>query len=122
MKQLLKPIILVRLVLAALLLLAADVFVLPSVSEGLSNALLEAMSSGLAILGSRVGGTAETIADGRTGLLFDRDDETGLKAAVGRLENEKGLAARLGLAARAEVEERYAMESVIARLEVLYRA
>jgi glycosyltransferase involved in cell wall biosynthesis len=100
---------------------AADVFVLPSVSEGLSNALLEAMSSGLATLGSRVGGTAETISDGQTGLLFDRDDEKALRAAVERLESEKGLAVRLGAAARAEVEKRYAMERVVARLEELYR-
>ncbi|MFI5349304.1 MAG: glycosyltransferase family 4 protein [Elusimicrobiota bacterium] len=102
-------------------LLASDVFVLPSVSEGLSNALLEAMSSGLAPLGSRVGGTAETIADGRTGLLFDRDDEAALQAAVRRLDGEVGLAARLGAAARAEVEERYALDRVVARLETLYR-
>jgi glycosyltransferase involved in cell wall biosynthesis len=101
---------------------AADVFVLPSVSEGLSNALLEAMASGAATLGSRVGGTAETIEDGRTGLLFDRDDEAGLQTAVKRLEGEAGLAARLGAAARAEVEKRYAMERVVARLEELYRS
>ena len=101
-------------------LLAADVFVLPSVSEGLSNALLEAMASGLAPLGSRVGGTAETITDGRTGLLFDRDDEAGLQAAVRRLESEPGLAARLGAAARAEVEEHYALDRIVARLETLY--
>ena len=101
-------------------LLAADVFVLPSVSEGLSNALLEAMASGLAPLGSRVGGTAETIADGHSGLLFDRDDEAGLQAAVRRLESEAGLAARLGAAARAEVEEHYALDRVVARLETLY--
>jgi glycosyltransferase involved in cell wall biosynthesis len=64
---------------------------------------------------------AETVADGRTGLLFDRDDEAGLQGAVRRLESEPGLAARLGAAARAEVEERYALDRVIARLEELYR-
>jgi glycosyltransferase involved in cell wall biosynthesis len=100
---------------------AADIFVLPSVSEGLSNALLEAMSSGLAPLGSRVGGTAETISHETNGLLFDRDDEAGLKAAVKRLDSEAGLAARLGAAARAEVEAAYAMDRVVARLEALYR-
>jgi glycosyltransferase involved in cell wall biosynthesis len=99
---------------------SADVFVLPSVSEGLSNALLEAMSSGLAPLASRVGGTAETIEDGRTGLLFDRDDEAGLRASARRLESEPGLAARLGAAARAEVEARYALDRVVERLETLY--
>jgi glycosyltransferase involved in cell wall biosynthesis len=101
--------------------LAADVFVLPSYSEGLSNALLEAMSSGLAPLGSRVGGTAETISDETNGLLFDRDDEKGLQAAIRRMDAEPGLAARLGAAARAEVEACYSLDRVVARLEVLYR-
>jgi glycosyltransferase involved in cell wall biosynthesis len=100
---------------------AADVFFLPSTSEGLSNALLEAMSSGLAPLASRVGGTAETVVDGRTGLLFERDDEAGLAAAVKRLCSDPGLAARLGAAARADALERYSLGRVVARLEALYR-
>ncbi|MFI5346113.1 MAG: glycosyltransferase family 4 protein [Elusimicrobiota bacterium] len=99
---------------------AADVFFLPSTSEGLSNALLEAMSSGLTILASRVGGTAETVEDGITGLLFDRDDETGLKAAVRRLTSEPGLSVKLGAAARAQAVERYSIERVVSRLEELY--
>jgi len=100
---------------------AADVFFLPSTSEGLSNSLLEAMSSGLAPLGSRVGGTAQTVDDGRTGLLFDRDDEAGLVAAVRRLVAEPGLAVRLGAAAREEALAKYSLERVVARLEALYR-
>ncbi len=100
---------------------AADAFFLPSTSEGLSNALLEAMSSGLAPLASRVGGTAETVEDGVTGLLFGRDDEEGLKRAARRLATEKGLAARLGAAARARVEEHYALARVVDRIETLYR-
>ncbi|OGS36937.1 MAG: hypothetical protein A2506_08020 [Elusimicrobia bacterium RIFOXYD12_FULL_66_9] len=100
---------------------AADVFILPSASEGLSNALLEAMSSGLAPLASRVGGTAETVEDGRTGLLFERDDEAGLTAAVRRLCAEKGLAAELGSRARQEVLARYSLAREVGRLEPLYR-
>ena len=99
---------------------AADVFFLPSTSEGLSNALLEAMSSGLAILGSRVGGTAQTIHDERTGLLFDRDDEEALKKAVRRLQDEAGLAAWLGASARAACAARFSMDGVVSRLEELY--
>ncbi|OGR73642.1 MAG: hypothetical protein A2X40_07860 [Elusimicrobia bacterium GWC2_65_9] len=99
---------------------AADVFFLPSTSEGLSNSLLEAMSSGLAPLASAVGGTAETIEDGRTGLLFGRNDEPALFAAVRRLIEEKGLVERLGRAARAEVEAHYSLSRVIERLEDLY--
>jgi glycosyltransferase involved in cell wall biosynthesis len=99
---------------------AADVFLLPSLSEGLSNALLEAMASGLAPLASRVGGTAEAVANEATGLLFERDDEAGLAAALRRLSDEPGLAARLGAAARAEVERRYSLDAVVARLEDIY--
>jgi glycosyltransferase involved in cell wall biosynthesis len=79
------------------------------------------MSSGLAPLASRVGGTAQTVEDGRTGLLFDRDDEAGLRAAARRLASEPGLAARLGAAARAEAVSRYALDRVASRLEELYR-
>ncbi len=100
---------------------AADFFILPSTSEGLSNALLEAMSSGLAVLASRVGGTAQTVDDGKTGVLFDRDDESALKAAVSRLTSEPGLPVKLGSAARARVIERYSLERVVFRLEELYR-
>ena len=99
---------------------AADAFFLPSSSEGLSNALLEAMSSGLAPVASRVGGTAEAVEDGRTGLLFGRDDEAALSAAVRRLIEEPGLAVRLGAAARAAVEERYDMPRIVERLQELY--
>jgi glycosyltransferase involved in cell wall biosynthesis len=100
---------------------AADVFVLPSTSEGLSNALLEAMSSGLAVLASRVGGTAQTVENKRDSLLFDRDDENALKAAARRLATEADLRARLGATARDEVLDHYALEQVVARLEELYR-
>jgi glycosyltransferase involved in cell wall biosynthesis len=79
------------------------------------------MSSGLAPLASRVGGTAETISDATNGALFERDDEDGVRAAVRRFESDPALAARLGAAARAEVEACYALDRVVARLETLYR-
>ncbi|HVE13417.1 MAG TPA: glycosyltransferase family 4 protein [Elusimicrobiota bacterium] len=98
---------------------AADVFVLPSVSEGLSNALLEAMASGSAVLASRVGGTAETVPP-EAGILFDRDDEAGLEHGFERLIKESGLAAELGRGAR-RVAEGFGIEKTAERYLALYR-
>lgn len=94
------------------------VFVLPSVSEGLSNALLEAMACGLCPLASRVGGTAEAVEHGVSGLLFDRMDE--VPGLVKRLVSEPGLAEKLGAGARRRVVERYSLEKTAAAYEALY--
>lgn len=100
---------------------AADAFVLPSISEGLSNSLLEAMASGLPVIASAVGGSAETLEDGVTGLLFARDDEKAAAACVRRVLDEPELAARLGANARRVCLERYSLPRLAARLEELYR-
>ncbi|MCX5797265.1 MAG: glycosyltransferase family 4 protein [Elusimicrobia bacterium] len=99
---------------------AADVFVLPSVSEGLSNALLEAMASGLAVLGSRVGGTAEAVEEGKTGLLFAPQDADELADKLGRFLAEPGLAGRLGAAAREKAARDFSLERVAESYEKLY--
>lgn len=106
---------------AAPLYAAADAFILPSISEGLSNSLLEAMASGLAVVASAVGGTAEAVENGKTGLLFGKDDENVLKLAVRRVIDDPKEAARLGAAARLICEERYGFARVADRLERLYR-
>ncbi len=100
---------------------AADAFVLPSVSEGLSNSLLEAMASGLPVIASAVGGTSETLEDGVTGLLFARDDEKAAAACVRRVLDQPDFAAKLGANARRACEERYSLPRIAARLEELYR-
>jgi glycosyltransferase involved in cell wall biosynthesis len=100
---------------------AADVFVLPSVSEGLSNALLEAMASGLTVLASRVGGTPEAVEDGVSGLLFSAADDAELKAKLARLLQEPDLAP-MGAAARETALERFSLEAIAKRYEALYRA
>lgn len=99
---------------------AADVFVLPSVSEGLSNALLEAMASGLAVLASRVGGTPEVVRDGVSGLLFDADDQAGLARQLGTLLARPEAARSMGLAARQTVLEHFSIGRTAERCEALY--
>ncbi len=99
---------------------AADAFVLPSISEGLSNSLLEAMAAGLVVIASAVGGTAETIEDGRTGLLFARDDAAGAMSCVQRVLSDPELAESLGAQARNECETTYALTRVARHCEELY--
>ncbi|HJZ78049.1 MAG TPA: glycosyltransferase family 4 protein [Vicinamibacterales bacterium] len=90
---------------------AADVYVLPSIREGLSIALLEAMASGLAAIATRLPGSTDTVIEpDANGLLVEKDDRRGLAAALCRLLRDRALAGRLGRAARATVVERYSME------------
>lgn len=91
-------------------LAAIDVFVQPSVSEGLSLALLEAMRAGKPIVATRAGGTDAAITDDVDGLLVDVEDPDALGAAVVRLFQNRQLAARLGAAARARFEREFRIE------------
>lgn len=72
----------------------ADLFVLPSRSEGCANALIEAMDAGLPCVSTRVGNAEEVIADGVNGLLVERGDEAGLTRALFRLVQEDALRRR----------------------------
>jgi glycosyltransferase involved in cell wall biosynthesis len=78
----------------------ADVFVLPSVSEGLSNALLEAMAAGLPAVASDVGGNREVIEQGVSGFLIDWTEGGTAAGMVGRLLEDRALRRRIGEAAR----------------------
>ena len=99
-----------------------DIFVLPSVTEAFSNALLEAMACGCCPVGSRVGGTPELIADGERGLLFTPGDAADLAAKLARLIAQAELRARFAAAAAAFAREQFSIERAVRRTEALYAA
>lgn len=82
-------------------LAAADVFVLPSRSEGFSLALVEAMRAGVPVIAARVGIAEAVIEPGRNGLLVGREDTAGLAQSLVRVASDPALRAALGSAARA---------------------
>ena len=100
---------------------ASDVFVLPSASEGLSNALLEACAAGLPTISARIGGNVDVITDGETGLLFTADDEDDLARQLLRLASDSGLRTRLGAAARKRACDAFDIRVTAQRLDRLYR-
>jgi glycosyltransferase involved in cell wall biosynthesis len=97
-----------------------DVAVLCSTSEGMSNALLEYMAAGRAIVATAVGGNTELIVDGVHGLLVPAGDPPRLAAAIRRLLLDGNLRTRLGAAARQRVEEHYSREAMVRRFEAFY--
>ncbi len=86
---------------------AADMFVLPSVAEGISNALLEAMAAGVACVATAVGGSPEVLDDGACGVLLPPERPDLLSAALVRLARDPDEAARLGRLARSRILSHY---------------
>jgi sugar transferase (PEP-CTERM/EpsH1 system associated) len=102
------------------LLNALDIFVLPSLSEGMSNTLLEAMASSLPVVATNVGGNPELVEDGRSGWLFQPGDVSGLTAKLERLTKDPNLRQALGQAARNRAVEEFSLERMIDRYRELY--
>lgn len=89
------------------LLSTTDIFVMPSYSEGLSNALMEAMASGCACIATEVGGNRFLIHSGVSGFLFPPGDREALRAHIRRLMDDPAKRAQLGRAARKRIEEEF---------------
>ena len=96
-----------------------DVFVLPSLSEALSNSLMEAMACGCCVVASRVGGNNELVKDGETGLLFHRGDAGDLAAKLRLLLARSDLRSQLA-SAGAESGKQYSAKTMVARMQEIY--
>ena len=102
------------------LLAEAAVSVLPSLSEGLSNTLLESMAAGVPVVATTVGGNTELIEDGVNGLLVPPRDPAALAEAICAILNDRDLARRLGQEARQRVVERFSLERMVSETQDLY--
>jgi colanic acid/amylovoran biosynthesis glycosyltransferase len=100
----------------------ADVFVLASLSEGISNAALEGMACGLAVVSSDCGGMREAVLDGVTGLLVPPRDPTALAGALARLAEAPAQRRRMGAAGRARVLAHFDLADQAAQFHALLRA
>jgi glycosyltransferase involved in cell wall biosynthesis len=107
---------------------ASDALVLPSIldargdTEGLGVVLLEAMSYGVPVIGSNLGGITDIVRDGETGLLVPPGDAALLAAALQRLASDRDLAKRLGEAGRKHVATAFGWPAIMAQWEECYAA
>ena len=99
---------------------AADVFTLPSLSEGASITLMEAMAAGVPSVATDVGGMPEIMRHGVDGLLVPRQDPPKLGEAFKTLASDEALRARMGAAAKTRAEAEYRLDQTVARYMALY--
>ncbi|MDI9240374.1 glycosyltransferase [Lysobacter sp. LF1] len=103
------------------LLPALDVLVLPSSSEGMSNAILEAMACGLPVVATAVGGNLHLVQHETTGLLVPPLDPISLAASLQWLAQSAHARRRMGMAARARIEREFSLDNMVQAFDQLYR-
>jgi glycosyltransferase involved in cell wall biosynthesis len=99
-----------------------DIFVLPSVSEALSNSLMEAMACGCSVAASRVGGNPELVAHGETGMVFEPRDAAGLAQTLRLLIGEPALRRDLACNAARAIAGRFSLAAAARRMGEIYDA
>jgi len=104
---------------SSLLMKNFDLFVLPSISEGLSSAIIEAMASFLPVIASDVGGIPELIQDGHNGFLIPPADSSGLARAIQKLADDPVKRRQMGIEGRKKVEKEFTLERKILETEKL---
>ncbi len=103
------------------LMKSADLFVLPSLWEGMPNTLLEAMAVGLPVVATSVEGVADIVTDGETGLLVPPRSAERLRSALRTLLAAKEIRRRMGGAAQGSVSEKFTMEAMCQTYDTVYR-
>lgn len=104
----------------ATLMQSFDLFVLPSLAEGISNTLLEAMSCGLPVIATAVGGNPELVKDGKTGTLIPAGNSNALSKALERYVRDKSLRESQGHAARMRAEEHFSITAMVESYVAVY--
>ena len=97
-----------------------DVFVLPSLNEGMSNTLLEAMACGLPVVASAIGGNIEIVRDQSDGLLFTSADLDGLRTHLDYLAANLEARKEFSRRARERVEDAFSLGAMVRRYERFY--
>ena len=97
-----------------------DIFALPSQAEGISNTILEAMASGLPVVATDVGGNAELVAAGETGMLVPAQNPQAMAQALLRYTADAALRQSHGAAGRERVERSFSIDNMVARYTSLY--
>jgi L-malate glycosyltransferase len=106
---------------AAAFLRTVEIAILPSHSEGMSNALLEAMSAGRAVIATDVGVNAKLVEHGKSGLIVSPGDDSAIADAIGLYLAKPLRAAAFGAAARMRIEKDYSRDAMIQRFEEFYQ-
>ena len=99
---------------------AMDIFVMPSLQEGLGLALMEAMAQGLAVIGSNIGGIKTLIQDGRRGLLAEPADSSSIAKAILTLLNDPAKMSELGKEAQNFIQNNFSQEKMVLETEKEY--
>jgi glycosyltransferase involved in cell wall biosynthesis len=102
------------------ILASCDVGILPSRTEGMSNALLEYMAAGLPVVASRIGGSTEIVQEGVTGFLIPCEDSPALGEAILKLLRNKQGARQMGLAGQKLVAQNFGFERLVQNVDQLY--
>ena len=97
-----------------------DIFVLPSLSEALSNSLMEAMACGCAVVASRVGGNVELVQEEQTGFLFEKGNAAQLASILDRLIADEPLRRKLGAAAARFIHDGFSLSTSVSRMQSIY--